>query len=58
VDGPHHEAAEQVARDRETREALADRGFRVIAIRAGVPFGEQLARYGDVFGSIGQDKRG
>ncbi|MCC6421436.1 MAG: DUF1998 domain-containing protein, partial [Gemmataceae bacterium] len=58
VDGPHHEAAEQAARDRETREALADRGFRVVAIQAGVSFGEQLARYGDVFGSIGQDKRG
>jgi very-short-patch-repair endonuclease len=33
VDGPHHDSQQQAAHDREAREELRDRGYRVIAIR-------------------------
>lgn len=51
LDGPHHQEPQQVARDRDTRDALEDWGFKVIAIRSGVPFNEQIVRYGEVFGN-------
>ncbi len=51
VDGAVHTAPERAARDRQVRDALEDRGFRVIAI-TGKRFAEQLRRYADVFGSL------
>jgi hypothetical protein len=48
VDGAAHDAPEQAARDRELRDALEDRGFRVVVVRGG-PFEEQIERYPDVF---------
>ncbi|MGH2531574.1 MAG: DEAD/DEAH box helicase [Thermomicrobiales bacterium] len=50
VDGPHHDTPTQTAKDQELRDALADEGFRVVVIRHGRPFDEQVARYPDVFG--------
>lgn len=49
VDGPHHDDAKQVERDRSVREALKDQGFRVIAIRWDRPFADQVAENPDVF---------
>jgi very-short-patch-repair endonuclease len=51
VDGAAHDATEQAARDQELRDALEDRGFRVIAVRGG-EFEEQIERHPDIFGTI------
>jgi hypothetical protein len=51
VDGAVHEAAGQAERDRALREALEDRGFRVIVVRGG-EFEEQVARYEEVFSRL------
>jgi len=40
----------QAARDQSSREALEDRGYRVIAIRFDQSLDEQVARHPDVFG--------
>jgi len=51
VDGPVHDTPEQSSRDRELREALEDRGYRVIVIRS-ESFEGQVERYPDIFGAI------
>jgi len=51
VDGAAHDTTEQAARDHELRDALEDRGFRVIALRGG-EFEEQVERHPDIFGTI------
>ncbi|QUW02005.1 DEAD/DEAH box helicase [Chloracidobacterium validum] len=53
-DGAVHAAPEQTARDERVRTELRQHGYRVIAIRHDQPLGEQLARYGEVFG--GQER--
>ena len=50
VDGPEHNKPEQATTDREKREALEDRGFRVIAVRPD-EFPQVVAHHPDVFGS-------
>lgn len=52
VDGPAHSEPLQAARDREVREALEDRGFRVVAISVGQPLDAQLAALGTVLETI------
>jgi very-short-patch-repair endonuclease len=49
VDGPHHDSRQQAAHDREAREELRDRGYRVIAIRHDRPVDEQVKVYPEVF---------
>ena len=49
VDGPHHDAPKQQEVDARLRSQLQDRGFRVISIRYGQPFSEQVQRHPDVF---------
>src|SRR5262249_27902555 len=49
IDGPQHEAPEQVERDRVAREALKDEGFRVIAIVSRRPIADQVAESADIF---------
>ncbi|KAA0677177.1 DEAD/DEAH box helicase [Roseomonas genomospecies 6] len=51
VDGDAHRRPERSAEDRRIRRMLEERGFRVIAIDAGCPLDEQLARWPDVFGA-------
>jgi very-short-patch-repair endonuclease len=51
VDGPHHDTPEQTAHDRRVREALEDRGYRVITIRYDKSLAEQVAQHLDVFGA-------
>jgi very-short-patch-repair endonuclease len=50
IDGPHH--ASRTAEDRSAREALEDRGFRIVAIAADRPLAEQIDSYPDVFTSV------
>jgi hypothetical protein len=50
VDGPDHDAPMQAEADRRLREELADRGFRVVVIRADEDLAKQVAGYPDVFG--------
>jgi very-short-patch-repair endonuclease len=47
IDGPHHVGHE--AQDRRAREALEDRGYRMVAITAERALGEQIDAYLDVF---------
>jgi very-short-patch-repair endonuclease len=49
IDGPHHAGIGTQAEDRRAREALEDRGYRIVAIRADQPLGEQVAQYSDIF---------
>jgi Putative DNA-binding domain/Domain of unknown function (DUF1998)/Helicase conserved C-terminal domain len=51
IDGGVHGEAEQAAHDRQVREELEDRGFRVIAI-VGTKFAEQINSAPDVFGAL------
>ena len=50
VDGPVRDRPDEAARAREIREDLADRGYRVIAIRYDRPIADQVAAYPEVFG--------
>jgi very-short-patch-repair endonuclease len=52
IDGPHHDDTSRRDEDRRGREALEDRGYRVIAIKADQDLSEQVCRYGDVFSPI------
>jgi hypothetical protein len=49
LDGPHHHSQRQAAHDREAREELRDRGYRVIAIRHDRRVDEQVSAYPEVF---------
>jgi hypothetical protein len=50
VDGPSHDAPEQATRDRAVREALEDRGFRVVVVSHRQPLLDQFRAYPEVFG--------
>lgn len=50
VDGPAHDAPHQAAHDQQVRQALEDRGYRVVVIRYDRPFEEQVAKEPTVFG--------
>jgi hypothetical protein len=49
IDGPQHDEALRREEDRRAREALEDRGYRVLAIRSDEPLAPQIADYPDVF---------
>ena len=50
IDGPFHARPE--AEDRRARDALEDRGYRVIGIEPDRPLTEQIETYPDVFASV------
>jgi hypothetical protein len=49
IDGPYHDAPARREEDQRGREALEDRGHRVIAINADQSLAEQIRRHPDVF---------
>lgn len=49
VDGTPHSSEAQIEKDRGAREALRDRGFRVIAIKSDRSIEEQISSHSDVF---------
>jgi hypothetical protein len=49
VDGPAHDEPSRQQQDRRSREALEDRGYRVVAIRGDSAIAEEIARYPDLF---------
>lgn len=49
IDGPPHDRPDQSERDEAVRRALEDRGYRVISVRYGRDFGEQVDQHADVF---------
>jgi hypothetical protein len=51
VDGPHHDVAAQRDRDREIRDELEDRGYRVVVIRHDRELSEQARELADVVGT-------
>jgi very-short-patch-repair endonuclease len=51
IDGSVHESERQEGRDRELRDALEDRGFRVIVVR-GSDFRDPVERNPDIFHKI------
>jgi hypothetical protein len=51
VDGPARNQPGEAARARVTREDLADRGYRVIAIRYDRSIGDQILMYPEIFGT-------
>jgi len=50
IDGPHHDAAAQVAHDQTVRPELANLGFRIVAIGHARDLSSQIANSPDVFG--------
>jgi hypothetical protein len=48
VDGPHHDDPDQADRDRQAREALEDRGYRILTVRYDRPFAETVGAYPDI----------
>jgi hypothetical protein len=53
VDGSDHLDPARNERDTAAREALEDRGYRVIVIRFDLPLEKQVAQHPDVFGVSG-----
>jgi hypothetical protein len=51
IDGAVHDESEQAAHDRQVREELEDRGYRIVAI-TGTKFADQIRPYSDVFGTL------
>jgi hypothetical protein len=49
LDGPQHDQPARAARDRQTREALQDLGFRVVAISHDRPLTDQIDENQDIF---------
>jgi hypothetical protein len=52
VDGREHKGVQLAARDREVRDALKNRGYRVVAVTGDVPFDKQVNEWVDVFGVV------
>jgi superfamily II DNA/RNA helicase/very-short-patch-repair endonuclease len=52
VDGPQHDEAVRREEDRQAREALEDRGYRVLAIRNDQSLAQQIADHPDVFSPV------
>ena len=50
VDGPTHDAPEQAGLDHRVREALEDRGFRVVVVRFDRTMSEQVQEHAGFFG--------
>lgn len=50
VDGPPHDTSQQASHDREVRESLEDRGYKVVVIRYDRSVKEQVEHHGGVFG--------
>lgn len=49
ADGPAHDQPERAERDRQVREALADKGYRVVVLRYDQPIAKQVAEAMVVF---------
>ena len=49
IDGPYHDTLARREEDQRGREALEDRGHRVIAVNADQSLAEQIRRHPDVF---------
>ena len=49
IDGPQHADATRAAEDRRGRDALEDRGYRIIAITTDASLANQICRYPEVF---------
>jgi hypothetical protein len=56
IDGPPHDQDPQKEEDRRAREALEDRGYRVLVIRFDRPLAEQIAQHLDVFSPASGDR--
>jgi very-short-patch-repair endonuclease len=52
IDGPYHNDVTRKDEDRRVREALEDRGYRVIAIKADQSLAGQIGRHPDVFHAV------
>jgi hypothetical protein len=52
IDGPYHDAPARKEEDQRGREALEDRGHRVIAINADQSLAEQIRRHPDAFDAM------
>jgi very-short-patch-repair endonuclease len=52
IDGPYHNDVTRKVEDRRVREALKDRGYRVIAIKADQSLAAQIGRHLDVFYTV------
>lgn len=52
IDGPQHDSRSRAEEDRRGREALEDRGYRVLAIRYDRPLAAQISEHPDVFSPI------
>ncbi|MBM4287361.1 MAG: DEAD/DEAH box helicase [Deltaproteobacteria bacterium] len=52
VDGPPHDNPHQAQQDKQVREALQEKGYRVVVIRHDQPFNDQVSGHTDIFGNL------